>query len=261
MYIYAKKRIIADTDVEDMREIQNLYKQLYVDPNYGDKWEFLGPEDKLSRQVNELCLSAYMKYLKESRRFTFRIRGWISFDSRNVKFEIDLENTGRPYPHVYARIPIKSYYKMVYLCAKSSDSYNNFVDKIYSWMNNYAKYYEVDNDTNYKSLSWDDIKSKIDEDVNEYGNIFYHSDESSIGNYIESAVQKVEEKLGIFVEPNVQLGSGSVSVYDSNTDDLLFEEDYETWYNDLIDLVYDSTSLNNYSTKVKKYYVNKINQL
>ena len=259
MYIYAKRQITADTDIKDVSAISTLYKQLYVDPNYREKLEFLGPEDNLCRDVDELCLSSYMKYLKRVETFSSRIRGFISRNSRDVIFEIDLHDTGRPDPGVYARIPLKTYYKMIYTCAKSSNSYDNFVDNIDSWMNTYAGHYDVYNETSYKSLSWNDIQSKVEEDMNTYGNIFYHSDESYVGSYIETAVQKVEEKLGIFVEPSVQSGYGLVSVYDSTTDDLLFEEDYETWCNALIDMVYDSTSLNNYSTKVKKYYLSKIN--
>lgn len=259
MYIYAKKRIIADTNIKDVSEIETLFKQLHVDPDYRSKLEFLGPEDKICREVDELCLNTYMKYLKQSRRLNFRIRGWISRNSRDVKFEIDLESTGRPNPFVYARVPLKTYYKMIYTCAKSSNSYDSFADSIDAWMNTYARYYETSKETDYRSLSWNDIQSKVDEDIDKYGNIFYYSDESYVGSYLETIIQKVEEKLGIFVEPSVQSGHGLISVYDAATDDLLFEEDYETWCNDLIDLVYDSTSLNNYSTKVKKYYVNKIN--
>ena len=42
-------------------------------------------------------------------------------------------------------------------------------------------------------------------------------------------IQKVDAKLGIFIEPNVQSRHGSISVYHATTDDLLFEKDYETW--------------------------------
>lgn len=259
MYIYAKRRITADTDTKDVSAIQTLFKKLYLDPDYRSKLKFLGPEDDICREVNDVCLNSYMKYLKESRELNFRIRGWMSRNSRDVKFEIDLDDTGRPHPDVYARIPLKTYYKMIYTCAKSSNSYDNFVDNIYSWMNTYIEHYETNKETDYKSLSWNDIQSKVEEDTNEYGNIFYYSDESYVGSYLETIIQKVEEKLGIFVEPSVQSGYGLVSIYDSITDDLLFEEDYETWCNALIDMVYESTSLNNYSTKVKKYYLSKIN--
>ena len=142
MYMYAKRQILANTDIEDMRQIQNLYKQLYVDPDYRFEWEFLGPEDELSRKVNDLCLSAYMKSLKKRNRMDYSIRGMLSGNSREIKFEIDLENVGPPHLSVYASMPRKTYYKMVYTCAKSSDSYRSFSDNVYSWMNKYANYYE-----------------------------------------------------------------------------------------------------------------------
>ena len=83
-------------------------------------------------------------------------------------------------------------------------------------------------------------------------NSIYEQTES--GYYIDSIVQDFEDSLGIWSEPSIQGGHGSIIFRDKGTDEVLLEKDYEEYCDDIIDMALQSKSKKDFISQLKQYY-------
>lgn len=83
-------------------------------------------------------------------------------------------------------------------------------------------------------------------------NSIYEQTES--GEYIDSIAQSVEDSLGIWSEPSIQGGHGSIIFRDKDTDEVLLEKDYEEYCDDVIDMALESKSKKGFMSQLKQYY-------
>ena len=77
---------------------------------------------------------------------------------------------------------------------------------------------------------------------------------TSAGSIISDISLEVEDKLGITSEPSIQAGVGSMNFFDSYDGDLLFEEDYQTFNEILVELATESSSKTVFKKKLEKWY-------
>lgn len=77
---------------------------------------------------------------------------------------------------------------------------------------------------------------------------------TSAGSLVSDISLEVEDKLGITSEPSIQAGIGSINFFDSSTGDHLFEEDYQTFNDMLVELATESSSKAVFKKKLEKWY-------
>lgn len=83
-------------------------------------------------------------------------------------------------------------------------------------------------------------------------NSIYEQTES--GAYIDSIVQSVEDSVGVWSEPSIQGGFGSIAFIDTSTDDVIVEKDYEEYCDDIIDMAIRSKSKKDFISQLEQYY-------
>lgn len=94
--------------------------------------------------------------------------------------------------------------------------------------------------------------SELQSEVENGWNSIYEQTEA--GSYIDSIAQSVEDSLGIWSEPSIQGGHGSIIFRDKDTDEVLLEKDYEEFCDDIIDMALESKSKKEFMSQLKQYY-------
>lgn len=79
-------------------------------------------------------------------------------------------------------------------------------------------------------------------------------EQTEAGSYIDNIVQTIEDSLGIWSEPSIQGGHGSIIFRDNDTDEVLLENDYEEYCDDIIDMALQSKSKKEFISQLKQYY-------
>ena len=103
-----------------------------------------------------------------------------------------------------------------------------------------------------QSPRWNNIVSELKSEVEDGINSIY--DETEAGSYIDSIAQDVEDFLGIYSEPSIEGGRGSIFFYDKETNEELLEKDYDEYCEDIVDMALRSKSEKGFVSKLKKYY-------
>lgn len=103
-----------------------------------------------------------------------------------------------------------------------------------------------------KSPNWNNIVSELKSEVEDGINSIYG--ETKAGSYIESIAQDVEDSLGIYGEPSIEGGRGSIFFYDKETNEELAEMDYDGYCEDIVGMALRSKSKGEFVSKLKKYY-------
>lgn len=79
-------------------------------------------------------------------------------------------------------------------------------------------------------------------------------EQTEAGSYIDGIAQTVEDSIGIWSEPSIQGGHGSIIFRDKDTDEVLLEKDYEEYCDDIIDMALQSKSKKGFVSQLKQYY-------
>ena len=114
------------------------------------------------------------------------------------------------------------------------------------------KYCKSKSSTSEKTGQWKKITSKLQSEAESGINSIYEQTEA--GSYIDSIAQSVEDSLGIYGEPSIQFGQGSIIFYDNNSGDILLEKDYEEYCDDIINIAIESKSKKEFMSQLKHYY-------
>lgn len=94
----------------------------------------------------------------------------------------------------------------------------------------------------------DNLESESDRGIN---SIY---EQTKAGSYIDKIAQNVEDSMGIYGEPSIQLGHGIIDFLDNDTYEVLWRTDYEEYCNDIIDIAIESESKEEFMSQVKQYY-------
>lgn len=99
---------------------------------------------------------------------------------------------------------------------------------------------------------WMNIVDNLESESDKRINSIYKQTEA--GSYIDDIVRSIEDSLGIWSEPSIQLGHGIIDFLDNDTDEVLWRTDYEEYCDDIIDIAIGSESKGEFISQVKQYY-------
>lgn len=162
------------------------------------------------------------------------------FDKRNLNEYINIYSKGLP-SH-----PYMDYFDYVNRPMNGGEG-----REIYKCILNFEDYVKRQKGNN-KKPTYRSIMSKLQSEVDTGINSIYEQTES--GEYVDSIAQSVEDSLGIWSEPSIQAGHGSIIFRDKSTDDILLEKDYEEYCDDIIDMALQSKSKKGFVSQLKQYY-------
>lgn len=99
---------------------------------------------------------------------------------------------------------------------------------------------------------WMNIVDNLESESDKRINSIYEQTEA--GSYIDDIVRSIEDSLGIWSEPSIQLGHGIIDFLDNDTDEFLWRKDYEEYCDDIINIAIESESKEEFMSQVKQYY-------
>lgn len=79
-------------------------------------------------------------------------------------------------------------------------------------------------------------------------------DGTAAGSYIDEIAQKVESQLGLYSDTSTVDGHGDILFYDKQSNDLVFQIDYQDFCSDIINLALNSNSKDEFIKRLKEYY-------
>lgn len=105
-------------------------------------------------------------------------------------------------------------------------------------------------DTRKMSSSWEKLITDLELDC-ENGDPLY--EDTPAGSKIMDLCHQVEDKLGLYVEPSVQVGMGGVWIYDSDNSTVVEDYDFETFDDEIIELAIQSKSEADFRNAYQNY--------
>lgn len=98
------------------------------------------------------------------------------------------------------------------------------------------------------------MKKSLDEEYNEYMiNSIY--EETSAGEYLESIAYQVENEMGLYVEPSVQMGGGIVTIFNESGDEIYADGiDFDEYCEDIVKCMLESNSRSQCVSKLRQLY-------
>lgn len=79
-------------------------------------------------------------------------------------------------------------------------------------------------------------------------------EQTSAGDKIESLCAAVQRKLGVWLEPSIQGGIGSIMFYSTKDDSVLGDDyDYQEYNEEVLDLAFNSKTQREFQTKYKQF--------
>lgn len=102
-----------------------------------------------------------------------------------------------------------------------------------------------------KTPKWSTIINQLQDDYREDLDPFYEQTEAA--EYITSICNKVEEKLGIWLEPSIQGGQGGIWIYDKNDNVIAEGIDFESFNDEVGNLAINSKNKTEFASKYKNY--------
>lgn len=127
------------------------------------------------------------------------------------------------------------------------------MDKFERVCNEFIKYCKANyNYRRSRNPEWMNIVDNLESESDKGVNSIYEQTEA--GSYIDNIVQTIEDSLGIWSEPSIQGGHGSIIFRDNDTDEVLLEKDYEEYCDDIIDMALQSKSKKEFVSQLKQYY-------
>lgn len=134
-------------------------------------------------------------------------------------------------------------------------SYDSIVSEIDNRCQDISAYYEMMNNrimnSNNKISNWRSLKSKLIHESEE--NIDSLDEQTSAGSYLEKVCKKLENTLGVELEPSIQGGIGGIWFYSADGDVIAEDYDYNTFNEEVIDLAIQSKTSKEFTAKYKKY--------
>lgn len=107
-------------------------------------------------------------------------------------------------------------------------------------------------------MNWRELQQQLDNDIENGYDPLYEQTQS--GEYLQDLCVKVEDELGIWGEPSIQAGHGTISFMTINGDDSVFDMDYETFNSNIIDIAFDSDSEKDFIAKYKTFLENRADE-
>lgn len=134
-------------------------------------------------------------------------------------------------------------------------SYDSIVSEIDNRCQDISAYYEMMNNrimnSNNKISNWRSLKSKLIHESEE--NIDSLDEQTSAGLYLEKVCKKLENTLGVELEPSIQGGIGGIWFYSADGDVIAEDYDYNTFNEEVVDLAIQSKTSKEFTAKYKKY--------
>ena len=126
---------------------------------------------------------------------------------------------------------------------KRSSQLLNYINLSFEYLRN--------RDRRKQNSGWKKLISNLESDIADGINPIYTG--TYEGNQIDELSRKIESKLGISSEVNLQGENGSIEFYDS-TDNLISSLQYRDWCDELINLALKSKSKQKFESKLTEYY-------
>lgn len=107
-------------------------------------------------------------------------------------------------------------------------------------------------------MNWEELKHQLDTDIENGYDPLYEQTQS--GQYLQDLCIKVEDELGIWGEPSIQAGQGTILFMTIDDDDVIFDMDYETFNSTVLDIAFDSNSEGSFIAAYKTFLENRTDE-
>lgn len=103
-----------------------------------------------------------------------------------------------------------------------------------------------------KENSWIELIKNLRADLDNYVDPLY--EQTSAGDELESLCAAVQRKLGVWLEPSIQGGIGSIRFYSTKDDSVLADDyDYQEYNEEVLNLAFNSKTQKEFQTKYRQF--------